>query len=271
MRQSASVAKGIGVAPRLGVAPRFGVALVFGVVLSTVLNACSADDDDAGRSDADGPTATAVAGDPAGGAGGSDSADPVPSESLAAVPEAGVPGLDSDDVVCRAWSRFGGSFQVLAVASSSYGSGDPVAVAALEVIASPTVTRAYDDLIANWPEELADEAAAVADDYLGPFARRADRALAELEAAGADATAIEAIVAAWEAVLAGRDATEPDAFVQLPDDVRAVVDDAAAELAAQTQPIPSDESLVTDVQVPLTLQYFKDNCPDQGTLGGVEG
>lgn len=260
----------MGVAPRLGVAPRFRVALVFGVTLSAVLTACSADDDDAGRSETDGPTTTAVAEDPAGGAGGSDSAEPVPSESLAAVPEVGVPGLDSDDVVCRAWSRFGGSFQVLAVASSPFGSGDPEAVAALEVIASPTVTRAYDELIANWPEELADEAAAVADDYLGPFARRADRALAELEAAGADATAVEGIVAAWETVLAGRDASEADVVVELADDVRAVVDDAASELAAQTLPIPSDESLVTDVQVPLTEQYFDDNCPDRGTLGGVD-
>jgi hypothetical protein len=159
---------------------------------------------------------------------------------------------------------------VLAVASSSFGSGEPVAVAALEVIASPTVTRAYDDLIANWPEELADEAASVANDYLGPFARRADRALADLEAAGADATAIERIVVAWETVLAGRDASEPDVVVELPDDVQAVVDDAASELAAQTFPIPSDESLVTDVQVPLTEQYFEDNCPDRGTLGGVD-
>ena len=43
------------------------------------------------------------------------------------------------------------------------------------------------------------------DDYLGPFARRADRALIALESAGADPTAIDAIVAAWETALAERD------------------------------------------------------------------
>jgi hypothetical protein len=81
---------------------------------------------------------------------------------------------------------------------------------------------------------------------------------------------MEAIVAAWETALAGRDPTQPDVVVELPDDLRAVVDDAASELAAQIVPIPSDPSLVTDVQVPLTEQYLDDNCPDRGTLGGVD-
>jgi hypothetical protein len=254
---------------------------VIGMTLSAFLAGCSADDDDAGRADVDGPTTTAVTGDPDDDPGdeGSDSSDPsgtavdgpgsVPSESLPAVPEVGVPGLDSDDVVCRAWSRFGGSFQVVAVAAS-FGSGDHADVAALEVMASPTVTSAYDDLVANWPDELADEADAVADDYLGPFARRSDRALAQLEAAGADPATMEMILTAWETALAGRDATQAEVVVELPDDVRAVVDDAASEFAAQIVPIPSDPSLVTDVQVPLTEQYLDDNCPDRGTLGGVD-
>jgi hypothetical protein len=267
--------------PRTSVARGVGVALVFDVTLSALLAGCSADDDDAGRADVDGPTTTAVVGDPGDDPGdeAADSSDPsgtavdgpgsVPSESLPAVPEVGVPGLDSDDVVCRAWSRFGGSFQVVAVAAS-FGSGDHADVAALEVMASPTVTSAYDDLVANWPDELADEADAVADDYLGPFARRSDRALTQLEAAGADAATMEVILTAWETALAGRDATQAEVVVELPDDVRAVVDDAASELAAQIVPIPSDPSLVTDVQVPLTEQYLDDNCPDRGTLGGVD-
>ena len=59
--------------------------------------------------------------------------------------------------------------------------------------------------------------------------------------------------------------------VALPADVQAIVDVAASEFAAQVVPIPSDPSLVTDVDVPLTEQYFVDNCPDRGTLGGVDG
>jgi hypothetical protein len=265
-------------------------ALGVGAALSFGLTGCSADDDDAERADDDGPTTTARAADPAdtadtggpadpadvtggseaGPVGTSDAASGATPESLASVPETGVPGLDSDDVVCRAWSRFGGSFQVVAVAAS-FGSGDPDAVAALEVMAAPTVTSAYADLVANWPAELADEAEPVADDFLGPFARRADQALAALEAAGADTTTKDAIVAAWEAALAGRDPSEPEIVVELPTDVQALVDEAAVDLAAQVVPLPSDPSLVTDVEVPLTEQYLVDNCPDRGTLGGVDG
>src|SRR5690606_10449555 len=69
------------------------------------------------------------------------------------VPETGVPGLDSDVDVCRAWSEFAGSYQVVAVAAAF---GDDTAdVARLEVIASPVVAGAYDDMVADWPDELA--------------------------------------------------------------------------------------------------------------------
>jgi hypothetical protein len=262
--------------PRAFVARRVRVALVFGVALSAAPG-CSAGDESE-PSGADGPTTTAVAPDPADVAAADPSAPTGTSdtgsvaatpESLPVVPEIGVPGLDSDDVVCRAWSRFGGSFQVVAVAAA-FGAGDPEAGAALEVIASPTVTAAYDDLVANWPDELGDEAEVVADGYLGPFARRADRALAALEAAGADATAKETIVAAWEAALAARDPNDPEIVVALPAPIQAIVDVAASELAGQIVPIPADPSLVSDVEVPLTEQYLDDNCPDRGTLGGVD-
>jgi hypothetical protein len=273
MRPRASVAIGAGVARGLG------IAYVAAVLLSTALAGCSSDDD-SGRADDEGPTTTAVAAAPGATSDGIDPSGPsappgsgsvaVTAESLPEVPETGIPGLDSDDVVCRAWSRFGGSFQVLAVAAA-FGAGDPVAVAALEVAASPTVTAAYGDLVANWPDELADEAELVADEYLGAFARRADRALAALEGAGADAPATETIVAAWETALAGRDPAQPEIVITLPADVQAIVDAAAAEFAAQVVPIPSDPSLVTDVEVPLTERYFVDHCPDRGTLGGVDG
>ena len=261
--------------PSVFVAHGFGVAAAVGVVLSVALAGCSSADNDPGRADDEGPTTTAVAvapssstGGPIGGPG-SEPTSATP-ESLATIPEVGVPGLDSDEVVCRAWSRFAGSFQVVSVAAS-FGSGDAEDVASLEVIAAPTVTAAYADLVANWPDELADEADAVADDYLGPFARRADSALAALESAGADATAIDTIIAAWETALEGRDPTVPEITVELPDTIQTIVDAAASELAAQLVPIPSDPSLVVAVDVPLTDQYLADNCPDRGTLGGVDG
>ena len=153
---------------------------------------------------------TAVVIDPPDSAGGgpvgAPSSDPstVTAESLETIPEIGVPGLDSDEVVCRAWSRFAGSFQVVSVAAS-FGSGDAEDVAGLEVIALPDGHRCIRRPHRQLARELADEADAVADDYLGPFARRADSALAALESAGADAAAIDAIIAAWETALAERE------------------------------------------------------------------
>ena len=63
----------------------------------------------------------------------------------------------------------------------------------------------------------------------------------------------------------------PEITVELPETVQTIVDAAASELAAQLVPIPSDPSLVIAVDVPMTNQYLADNCPDRGTLGGVDG
>jgi hypothetical protein len=185
------------------------------------------------------------------------------------VPEVGVPGLDSDDVRCRAWSRFGGSFQVLAVASS-FGEGGPGAVAELEVLAAPSVTRAYDDLLANWPEELAEERDVVADDYFGPFARRAQQALDALVDAGASDDDLDALAAALYDALAVRDPADPELAVAVPPATAGVVTDAAQAFADAVVPIPEDADLRVTAEAPLTEAYLVVTCPDRGTLGGIE-
>jgi hypothetical protein len=237
---------------------------------------CTGDDD----ATTGGPTSTAAASAPAPSAvttppGSPPAVDPTEptvtvEESLPAVPETGVPGLDSQEVVCRAWSRFAGSFQMVSVAAA-FGSGDPVEVAALEVIAAPTVTAAYDELVANWPDELAPETEAAASSFFGPFARRAQQALAALQDAGADPADLAAIAAAWEDALARRDPAEPDVEVALPEGLATLVDAAAEVVAAELPPIPQDPDLVVEVDVPLTEAYLAERCPDQGTLGGVAG
>lgn len=189
--------------------------------------------------------------------------------SVVALEEVGTPGLDSDDAFCASWSRFAGSFQVVAV-TAAFGSGGPEQLAALEVAASPTVTSAYGDLLANWPDELADEATLVADDFLGPFARRIGGARDALDDAGADEATIAAISEAWLAGLAQRDPSTPEFVVDLPDDVWATIDDAAALFADQRVPFGADPSLVTNVATPLTSEYLAVSCPDQGTLSGQE-
>lgn len=192
-----------------------------------------------------------------------------PTVSVVAVPEVGVPGLDSDDAFCSSWSRFAGSFQVVAV-TAAFGSGSPDQLAALEVAAAPTVTSAYEQLVDDWPDELASEADVVADEFLGPFARRLETARAALRGVGADDVTIDAIERAWLAGLAQRDPSTPEFVVDLPDEIWAVIDDAATDFAEQRVPFSQDPSLVTDVQTPLTSEYLAVSCPDQGTLSGQE-
>lgn len=193
----------------------------------------------------------------------------VPPVTVVDLAEVGVPGLDSDDAFCASWSRFAGSFQVVAV-TAAFGSGPPEQLAALEVAAAPTVTAAYDDLLANWPDELESEEALVADEFLGPFARRLAEAHAALGAVGADDGTIETISEAWLAGLAQRDPSTPEFVVDLPDEVWATIDDAASVFGSQRVPFGTDPSLVTNVLTPLTDEYLAVSCPDQGTLSGQE-
>lgn len=188
---------------------------------------------------------------------------------VAEVAEVGVPGLDSDDAFCASWSRFAGSFQVVAV-TAAFGSGPPEQLSSLEVAASPTVTAAYDELFANWPEELASEADLVAEDFLGPFARRLDDARSALTDVGADAATIDTIASAWVEGLARRDPSTPEFVLDLPDETWATIDAAAQEFAARRVAFGDDPSLVTDVRTPLTDEYLATSCPDQGTLSGQE-
>lgn len=192
-----------------------------------------------------------------------------PPVTVVDIDEVGVPGLDSDDVFCSAWSRFAGSFQVVAV-TAAFGSGPPDQLASLEVAAAPTVTAAYEQLVENWPGELASEADLVADEFLGPFARRLDAARSALSDVGADDDVIVTIEQAWLAGLTQRDPTTPEFVVDLPDDVWALIDEAANSFARQRVPFGQDPSLVTDVQTPLTSEYLAVSCPDQGTLSGQE-
>jgi hypothetical protein len=189
--------------------------------------------------------------------------------SVVEVEEIGVPGLDSDDAFCASWSRFAGSFQVVAV-NAAFGSGPPEQLAALEVAAAPTVTSAYRDLVANWPVELSSEASLVADEFLGPFARRLADADAALIAVGADDATVATISDAWIAGLARRDPSTPEFAVDLTDEVWSTIDEAATLFSARRVPFGSDPSLVTNVRTPLTEEYLAVSCPDQGSLAGQE-
>lgn len=185
------------------------------------------------------------------------------------VPETGVPGLDSDDAFCAAWSRFGGSFQVVAV-NAAFGGGDATSIATLELVAAPTVDQAYRDLSAGWPADLEPERATALGDALGPFAVRVGGGEELLVELGATDDDLATIAAAWEAALAARDPQSPDVVVDLPDELWTLVEAAAARQVADRGDWRADESLVTKVETPLTDAYLATACPDQGTLAGQE-
>ena len=103
------------------------------------------------------------------------------------VPEAtGVPGLDSADAFCAAWSRFGGTWQV-ALGAGAFGG--PAESTRLEVIAAPVVGEAYTSIFGVWPADLGSEQDVVADAYFGAFQRRSADASAAARAGGGDAGA----------------------------------------------------------------------------------
>jgi hypothetical protein len=193
--------------------------------------------------------------------------EPATSEPSSAAPETGVPGLDAEDAFCAAWSRFGGSFQVVAVNAAF---GDAPSELVLEVAAAPTVAGAYLDLGEHWPEEIADERAAALEGALGPFARRLAYASDALAGAGATATDLDALATAWVAALGERDPDDPVLQLELSAELRTLVDAAGATYLDEVGPWADDESLVTEVEIPATNQYLADNCPDQGTLAGQE-
>lgn len=193
---------------------------------------------------------------------------PATTFTVVEVPETGVPGLDSPDTFCSAWSRFGGSWQVIQVAANF--APDPSIVPAMEVVAAPVVVRAYDAMFAAWPDELDAERDAVADGFFGPLARRAEVARGALVAAGASDADLDVIAAAWEAALAVRRPDEPVVRPELPDELWALVDGAAADFDARLVGFVADPSMLITVETPATDAYLATACPDQGALTGAE-
>jgi len=182
------------------------------------------------------------------------------------VPDVGVPGIDSADPFCRAWSEFAGSFQALAFASIA--DTDPVAAARLEVVASSAVTSSAQTMADEFPESVASEREIFLADVIGPFARRADRASDELRAAGVATGDIEQLGDAWLRALVEAGVDDPEMVVAVPDGVTEAVDAATEVFAANVPVIAADPSLVTEARAPATLGYLADNCPDQGILAG---
>lgn len=213
--------------------------------------------------DASGP-ATDASPDPT----SSEPAPTAPPSTLPAPPVTGIPGLDSDDAFCGAWSRFAGTWQVLLVGSTFLD--DPDRVAAWEIASSQVVDDAYRALAEHLPDELAGEADAAIDGYFGVLHRRAVEARAALGDAGASGEQVGALSRLWLGALAARDPTSPDLPFAVPGDLAELVARAVADFRNSRVEFHVDPSLAVTVDTPLTDVYVRDTCPDGGTLAGGE-
>lgn len=194
------------------------------------------------------------------------STDTASTETIATVPEEGVPGIDSGDPFCRGWGEFAGSFQALALASSL--GADAVAATRLEVVASPAVVSAAQQLADGFPESIEVERDTFVDDVIGPFARRAARAVDELRAAGLASAELEQLGDEWLEALVDAGVDDPEIVVAVPSELVGAVDAATTAFFASVPTIALDPSLVTQASAPATRAYLSENCPDQGILGG---
>jgi hypothetical protein len=276
--------------------PLGGRTLRFGavaLVASLGFGACSGSDDDAGQAIspvADESVASDTGadfvpspdlGDEGGGEGGdvgeADGSDAATASSstefdLAAqpstpaiepIPETGVPGIDSSDVFCRAWSEFAGSFQALALVSAI---GDSDAAYRLEVIAASTVTAAVNTMDVNLPNELEAERVALIADLAGPFLGRAVLAEADLLGAGIEPPVLRDV---WIDALTEAGVDDPELQVVVPDAIdAAALNSAVASFSNAQLAIVGDPALITEATIPLTEAYLADVCPDGGILSG---
>lgn len=182
-----------------------------------------------------------------------------------------IPGLNSDDRFCAAWSRFAGSFQIISpawlIADDPAESIDP---GQLEASAAQTMIAAYYEMGTSWPDGLAaakDQSLAV----YQPMFERMNRSVGFLRGAGATDEQLLEIAAWWEVQLAEFDGfTFPDPR-QAPVALVPLIEQAGTEVITKEVPMPEDQALVQPSEPLVDLfDYLASNCPDQGLLSGRE-
>lgn len=181
-----------------------------------------------------------------------------------------IPGLDSEDRFCRAWSRFTGTFQVLSV-PAAFGLIDDAELLRRELVSAGITVQSGDELIDAVAELVESELSVVAESLVGPYAARATDALDALAGAGASRDDLEALDAAWLGALESYDWAELELELTLGDDRADLVERAAQRFGAQRPGWFEDTALdVEEFSIPLTIDYATANCPDEGVLAGVD-
>ncbi len=258
---------------------------MFATIAIVLLAACSSSDgvDGAGEPEAPGTGALAggdvfteadgsIGGDGSGGgvqAGGDDevgSAVETVVESLPAVAETGVPGIESDDGFCRGWSTYAGSVQAISLAWALQAPDD---AARLEVAATAALRGAVTQMSDELPDEIESNRQALTVDVPGPFLSRADRARELLAEAGLDDGQIDVLGVAWVAAITEQGLDTDSLTVDVPADSIEALDTASQAFIAELPSVLEDPTLdTTEFDIGPSLEYITANCPDQGTLAG---
>lgn len=187
-------------------------------------------------------------------------------ESLPPVAETGVPGIESDDEFCRAWSTYAGSVQALSLA---WALQTPQAAAVLEVSATAAVTQAVEDMATYLPDEIEANRQALTVDVPGPFLRRADRARRLLADAGLDESQIGALSEQWVTAITDQGIESETLSIDVAPASAEALSTASQVFAEELPSIVEDPSLdTTAFDIGPSLDYISANCPDQGTLAG---
>jgi hypothetical protein len=153
--------------------------------------------------------------------------------------------------------------------AASFGGLSSTDQAELELESVSSLVADIGEIGASWPTELSAERAAVLDQRIGPYERRAQRGVDALRAIGLSDDELAGVSAAWRSALAVRDPSVPVIDVAgLSDDVRAKLAAAATSYDAQVTPFGQDPSLVVDsVDAPATDAYLAAHCPDLAASG----
>ena len=186
-----------------------------------------------------------------------------------AAPEpTGVPGLTAADPLCALWAGYVGTVQALAVAGS-FGSLNSEQLASLELTSAPYLVEVAAAIEQSWPAELEPDQETVIEQRIGPYARRAGRAVDALVAAGMTTASLSELSTAWRSALATSDPRSPVIAVPpVSAQVQAELDAAATEYDKTVTPFAQDPSLVVDaLDTSLTDAYVGARCPDLATSG----
>lgn len=199
--------------------------------------------------------------------------------SSASTLAAGDPALDE---LCGGWDAYGATLLALTV------SADSARGVELEVVSAAALVDAIEQIGARWPADLVGERSVVLSDVVGPYLRRAQKALDALDAAGASDDDVRLLALAWREALAARpgppgtsgDAPDPLAWldaVVVPADLRGLVDAAVQRFTSQVTPfagdptLPGRRALVQADDAPRTEAYLSANCPGVvATVAAIE-